>query len=53
MYEDYLREDPRDDVRIRISDYTLRIGPGDIERSVAESGADHVICVMHSMPVRR
>src|SRR5690625_1746110 len=29
MYEDYLPEDPRDDVRIRISDYTLRIGPGD------------------------
>jgi hypothetical protein len=36
MYEDYLPEDPRDDVRIRISDYTLRIGPGDIERPVAD-----------------
>ena len=36
MYEDYLPEDPRDDVRIRISDYTLRIGPGDVERPVAD-----------------
>lgn len=36
MYEDYLPEDPRDDVRIRISGYTLRIGPGDIERPVAD-----------------
>ncbi|MHB1009919.1 MAG: hypothetical protein ACYC1E_11935 [Propionibacteriaceae bacterium] len=36
MYEDYLAEDPRDDVRIRISDHTLRIGPGDIERPVAD-----------------
>ena len=36
MYEDYLPEDPRDNVRIRISDYTLRIGPGDIERPVAD-----------------
>lgn len=36
MYEDYLPEDPRDDVRVRISDYTLRIGPGDIERPVAD-----------------
>lgn len=36
MYEDYLPEDPRDDVRIRIADYTLRIGPGDIERPVAD-----------------
>ncbi|CCH69464.1 conserved hypothetical protein [Phycicoccus elongatus Lp2] len=36
MYEDYLPEDPRDNVRVRISDYTLRIGPGDIERPVAD-----------------
>lgn len=36
MYEDYLPEDPRDDVRIRIADYTLRLGPGDIERPVAD-----------------
>lgn len=36
MYEDYLPEDPRDDVRIRVADYTLRIGPGDIERPVAD-----------------
>lgn len=36
VYEDYLPEDPRDDVRIRIADYTLRIGPGDIERPVAD-----------------
>lgn len=36
MYEDYLPEDPRDDVRIRMSDYTLRLGPGDVERPVAD-----------------
>lgn len=36
MYEDYLPEDPRDEVRVRISDYTLRIGPGDIERPVGD-----------------
>jgi len=36
MYEDYLPEDPRDDVRVRISDCPLRIGPGDVERPVAD-----------------
>jgi hypothetical protein len=35
-YEDYLPEDPRDDVRVRISKSTLRIGPGDVERPVAD-----------------
>lgn len=35
-YEDYLPEDLRDDVRVRLSNSTLRIGPGDVERPVAD-----------------
>lgn len=36
MYEDYLPEDPRDEVRVRLSNKTLRIGPGEVERPVAD-----------------
>ena len=35
-YEDYLPEDPRDDVRVRLSNQTLRIGPGEVERPIAD-----------------
>jgi hypothetical protein len=35
-YEDYLPEDPRDEVRVRVSNQTLRIGPGEVERPVAD-----------------
>ena len=35
-YEDYLPEDPRDEVRVRVSTQTLRIGPGEVERPVAD-----------------
>lgn len=35
-YEDYLPEDPRDDVRVAVFDQIYRLGPGEVERPVAD-----------------
>ena len=36
MLEDFLPEDPRDQVRVRVGDRLFRLGPGEVERPVAD-----------------
>jgi hypothetical protein len=45
-YEDYLPEDPRDDVRVTVSNQIFRLGPGEVERPLAD--VDRALLVAES-----